>query len=150
METDDLKVEYLVLMDNEGAFCDCKESFNKLLQVSSDIKITGNKLKYKGGMDITYSISNGEVEGKEQRFFQISFSIQHTDEKLDQFVLLLRDVRTIIIRYGGQPEVLRDDISTHYAHKAYPLIHRIENMMRKLIANFMLRKVGKGWLILWC
>jgi hypothetical protein len=146
METDDFKVEYLVLMDSDGAFCNCKESFNKLLQVSSDIKISGSKLIYKGVLDLSYSIMSGEVEGKDQRFFQIAFIAQHNEEQLDSFVSLLRDVRTIINKYGGQPEVLRDDISTYYANKAYPLIHRTENMMRKLIANFMLRKVGKGWL----
>jgi hypothetical protein len=143
---DDLKVDYLVLMDDEGAFCDCKDSFNRLLQVSSDIKIISNKIRYKDDLELDYSVSCGVVEGKSQRFFQISFSGKCSDEKIEVFVSMLKEVRTIIHKSGGQPEVLRDDISTYYSQQAYPLIHRIENLMRKLIANFMLRKVGKGWL----
>jgi uncharacterized protein YutE (UPF0331/DUF86 family) len=46
---------------------------------------------------------------------------------------------------GGQAETLWDDISFQYSRLGYELIHRIENLMRKLIANFMLVNVGKGW-----
>ena len=45
----------------------------------------------------------------------------------------------------GEVETLWNDLSSHYAQKAYPLIHEIENLMRRLIANFMLVTVGREW-----
>ncbi|MFM6079029.1 MAG: hypothetical protein ACKPCI_11035, partial [Dolichospermum sp.] len=40
---------------------------------------------------------------------------------------------------------LWNDISMFYAQKAYPLIQEIENLMRKLIMQFMLINVGVNW-----
>ena len=59
---------------------------------------------------------------------------------------LLKTVKTIIHNAGGQPETLWNDISFYYSKKAYPLIHQIENRMRKLIAYFMLTTIGKEWI----
>ena len=84
---------------------------------------------------------------KAQRYFHVRFAATDcdTDEKLDKFSAFLRAVRTIMTKVGGQPETLWDDISFHYARNAYTLIHRVENLMRKLIANFMLVTVGAEW-----
>lgn len=142
----EFKVEYLILMDDEGAFCDSKPTFNKLLQVNSDIKISNKKLTYKGGFEVEYGLISGEVENKGQRFFQLTLSATCKHDKLDIFVELLRDIKKIIQKSGGKPEILVDDISTFYSQESYPLIHCIENTMRKLITNFMLRKVGTSWL----
>jgi uncharacterized protein YutE (UPF0331/DUF86 family) len=43
------------------------------------------------------------------------------------------------------PEILWDDLSSELANKAYPVIHEIENMMRKLITKFMLTTIGLAW-----
>jgi hypothetical protein len=50
-------------------------------------------------------------------------------------------------KLGGSPETLWDDISFHYSRDSYTLIYRIENLMRKLIANFMLVTVGAEWIV---
>lgn len=67
------------------------------------------------------------------------------EDSLDLFVELQREIRSIISKAGGAPETLVDDVSTFYANKAYPYIHRIENLLRKLITNFMIRKIGSGY-----
>lgn len=142
---EELKVEYLILMDKEGAYCDSKQAFNKLLQVCSDIRISSNKIKYRSDIHVEYLIKCGEVEGKDQRFFHVSFASGCDHSNIDIFVCFLKDVKRIVHKSGGQPEILRDDISSYYANLSYPRIHSIENLMRKLIATFMLRKVGKSW-----
>jgi hypothetical protein len=58
---------------------------------------------------------------------------------------LLKTIKTTIHNAGGQPETLWNDVSFYYSQKAYPLIHKIENLMRKLIAYFMLTTIGKEW-----
>ncbi|MCX6953011.1 MAG: HEPN domain-containing protein [Verrucomicrobia bacterium] len=46
---------------------------------------------------------------------------------------------------GKQVQVLWDGLSLVYAEKAYPIIHEIENTMRKLITKFMMINIGTRW-----
>ncbi|MCF2855913.1 hypothetical protein L1286_00390 [Pseudoalteromonas sp. SMS1] len=142
----EFKVEYLILMEDDGGFCNCKNTFNKLLQAHSDIKISNKKLTYKEKFEVEYNLLSGEVENKKQRFFQLTLNAKCEADKLDIFVQLLRDINTIIPKSGGKQETLVNDISTFYSLESYPLIHRIENTMRRLITTFMLRKIGTSWL----
>jgi hypothetical protein len=64
---------------------------------------------------------------------------------LERFLSLLKKVRGTVAQAGGETEILWNDLSAHYACQAYPLLHEIENLMRRLIANFMLVKVGREW-----
>ena len=41
--------------------------------------------------------------------------------------------------------VLWDDVSLYYSIKAYPYIHKIENLMRMLLTKFMMINVGTEW-----
>jgi hypothetical protein len=64
---------------------------------------------------------------------------------IERFSAFLKVIRGLIARTGGQTETLWDDTSFHYSRKAYVLIYRAENLMRRLIAHFMLITVGKEW-----
>jgi hypothetical protein len=152
-------VEYLVLLASDGTFCSTETAFNQLLQVDSRITLNGDQLRFQdpaAGVEFSckYSIWGGDVQGKPQRFFQLTFSAQADDatpdDDLDQFSALLRAVRSVVARAHdnrsqASPECLWDDISAYYSQKAYPLLHEVENLMRRLIANFMLITVGKEW-----
>lgn len=139
-------VEYLLIVQKVDSFCDSVEAFSRLLRVDSSITISGGKILHNENFECDYAITSGDIEGKDQRFFHLKFSHDLTDESsLDRFTDLLRVVRSIMARMGDQPETLWDDISFHYARQGYELIHRIENLMRKLIANFMLVTIGKEW-----
>ena len=78
--------------------------------------------------------------GKDQRFFHCRFSIESESEQdVEAFSHLLRSVRRAITTLlGNPPETLWDDISFYYSRQAYEHFYRIETLMRKLIANFML------------
>jgi hypothetical protein len=142
-------VEYLVIMPKRGSFCDSQEAFNKLLQADSAIVIKKKEIHYQNGFVCDYHTTTGEVSGKEQRYFQLRFTWAGGEdspkEKVEEFSAFLRAVRGLVNRTDGQIETLWDDISVQYSRKAYPLISEIENLMRKLIANFMLISVGKEW-----
>ncbi len=140
-------VEYLVMLRRSDTFCDSVESFNRLLAVDSNLAVSSGAIQFKGGK-VGYQIKGGEVAGKEQRYFQLCFSLPGSNpdgDALDNLASCLKAVRAVIAQAGGQAEVLWDDISSSYSRKAYPLIHDIENLMRKLIANFMLITVGREW-----
>lgn len=142
---EEFKVEQLIVLKKDGGFCNNTKSFNQLLQSNSDITITSKKLKYKKELEVSYNLICDDVEGKEQRFFQISLIMNSGEESLDLFVELQREIRSLISKAGGAPETLVDDVSTYYANKAYPYIHRVENLLRKLITNFMIRKIGSSY-----
>lgn len=139
-------VEYLSITEKSNTFCDSVSTFNKLLQVDSTLVINGGKIAFKDSFICDYKITSGEIQSKEQRYFHTYFSINGEGEAdLVQFLDFLRTVRSILAKIGSQPETLWDDISFYYSRIAYNIIHKIENLMRKLIANFMLTTVGVQW-----
>src|SRR5579871_3897327 len=141
-------VEYLLIVQKADTFCDSAEAFTALLTVDSSIRVAGGKVRYKGEVEYDYGITVGEIKGKDQRYFHVRFSAASCDSDVDRerFSSFLRAVRSVMNKMGGQPETLWDDISFYYSANAYRVIYRIENLMRKLIANFMLVNVGAGWI----
>lgn len=139
-----LKVEYLVIINTKNSFCNSIASFNNLLKANADISINNNKLKHKE-LEVDYEVQTDEMETDNQRFFHVKF-VCHKIKKMSQFENLLKAVRDILFKATNrQLQTLWDDISFYYANRAYPLIHEIENLMRKLITKFMLTNVGLGW-----
>jgi hypothetical protein len=147
----ELTTEYLIIIEKSASeafyhLCDSVDVFQKLLRTDPNICVdSAHLITYKQALKIDYEVKTGRVEGKEQRFFVVRFTFTGDEADLDEYTSVLRSIRTIIHGAGGQPETLRDDVSFHYAKKAYPLIHSAENLMRKLITYFMLTNVGKEW-----
>jgi hypothetical protein len=146
----DLTTEYLVIIEKLSSealytFCDSTEEFKKLLQTDSDIVIEQDTLRFRKDLQVVYSTVMGWVEGRDQRFFRCRIRLSALEEQVENYAALLRSIRTTVARSGGQIETLQDDLSFYYAEKSYPLIHRAETLMRKLIAYFMLTHVGKDW-----
>lgn len=144
-----ITIEYLAILRGNDTFCDSSASFTRLLQVDSKIGITGGEIKYSGVRVCGFRLSDGEVATKQQRYFHLHFTWDGEPdadtESLDRFNSLLKAVRGAVRQAGGEIETLWDDLSAHYARKAYPKIHEIENLMRRLITNFMLVTVGREW-----
>jgi len=145
-----LITEYLIIVDKEVSevfyhLCDSVEGFNKLLASDSDILIESKTISYKKNFKATYNVKTSKVSGKQQRFFHIKVIFDGDEKDMEDYVKLLRSIRGIIHRSGGQPETLWDDVSLFYSQKSYPLIHKVENLMRKLITYFMLTNVGREW-----
>lgn len=138
-----IKVEYLLTLKSSDNFCKNTDAFNNLLQSNSDIKIEDDSIKYKK-IDVGYRIKTGELASKNQRFFEIQFSVKNQDDILE-FVEFLKVVRSILYKTDGNLNTLWDDISLIFSQKAYPHINEIENLLRKLITKFMLTNVGIDW-----
>lgn len=139
-------VEYLIIVEKSNTFCDSEATFNKLLQVDSTLIVSKGVIKHKGVFSYNYTLKCGEIKGKEQRYFHMHFSIEsEEDSRLIEFLDFLKTVRTIVAKLGSNPETLWDDISFHYSKISYGIIHKVENLMRKLIANFMLITIGVKW-----
>jgi len=139
------KVEYLTVINAKENFCNSVSSFNNLLQSYDNVSINAGKIDF-DGVSFDYDVQSGEIHENKQRFFHIE--LKCNDKKnLDKFKELLKSVRTILSKASEKPpEILWDDISSELANKAYPIVHEIENMMRKLITKFMLTSIGLAWI----
>ncbi|MCW6092380.1 hypothetical protein LAV60_04245 [Clostridium sporogenes] len=144
MDMKNLTTEYMVVFNLKDSLCTDVNSFNNLIQSNADIKIKGSKLYYRE-LEVDYSVEAGEISNSQDRYYHLKIVCQDSS-KMKIYEDLLKDIRVILNRTSSRNvEVLWDDISFYYAKKAYPLIHEIENLMRKLITKFMLVNVGVGW-----
>ena len=146
-----LVIEYLIIIEKRASsalfgLCDSIEAFEKFLQTEKSISLTrNNQIQHSSNEElINFQAKMGQIKDKDQRFFHIRISIEN-DNFIIAIITLARAIRKVVIDGGGQIETLWDDVSLYYSHRAYPHIHRIENLMRKLITFFMLTKVGKDW-----
>jgi uncharacterized protein YutE (UPF0331/DUF86 family) len=138
------KVEYLSVINSKESFCKSISSFNNLLQSYDNVKINGKKIEFEG-VSFGYDVQFGEIQEDSQRFFHVKLNCKDKSN-LEIFKSLLKSVRTLLTKASDKPpEVLWDDISSELANHAYPIVHEIENMMRKLITKFMLTNIGLAW-----
>ena len=138
------RVEYLITVDQKDQFCKTILGFNNLIKAIEGVAIQNTDLTW-SGLSIQYEVQDGEIQRDKQRFFHAKFTLNN-DEKIEKFEELLRSVRGVLSKAGGRPpQVLWDGVSSNYAKSAYPLVHEIENTLRKLITKFMLINVGLGW-----
>lgn len=141
---DSYKVEYLSVINSKEDFCKSIASFNSFLQSYDNVKIAGGKIKYEGS-SFAYDVQFGDIVEGSQRYFHVRFVCGDANA-VDVFKKLLRVVRTLLVKVSGKPpEVLWDDIGSELSQKAYPVVHELENLMRKLITKFMFIKIGITW-----
>lgn len=138
-----LRTEYIVVVKKSSPFCNSVKTFNSLLAANADIEVKASKLIHKG-VEVDYDIRQSELDDKDLRFFHLKFSCPQIN-KIDEFDELLKTVRTIAYKTDVQVKILWDDIAFHYSIKSYPLVNEIENLMRRLIIQFMLTTVGVDW-----
>lgn len=137
-----IKVEYLVLVDNENIKCSDVKTFNHLLQSDPDITISKSTLFFKK-TSVAYEIKSGRVINTNKDYFHILFST--SIDNIDEFILLQKSIKSLLHLINKAPQILYDGVSLHYSQLAYPLIFEIENLMRKLITKFMLTNIGVNW-----
>jgi len=146
-----MKVEYLIILKQEDKFCNSSESFKKFISVDDDLTIEESKITLKTNSgkkhESTIKIKTGLIDEKNERFFKIEL-INNENQDVEIFSNLCRKIKKIVRRIN--PDNIRintlwDDIGREYAIKAYPLINEVENLMRKLISQFLLINVGMDW-----
>ena len=138
---DQYTVEYLIIIER-SAFCNDTSALKNLFQANVDISIDDETILYKSKKHEFTLLK--KFEENKLRYFNLTIRSER-EEDLDVFSELLREIRKLIINNKGKIEILHDDISFYYSQKAYPLINRIENLMRKLITLFLIESNGLNW-----
>ncbi|WP_282014631.1 DUF2511 domain-containing protein [Marinifilum flexuosum] len=131
-------VQYLLIFE-KGSICSDKKSICSLFQANSDISINKTSLDYKG-VNFRFEI-NKKIKDGDFRYFQLDI-VGADETTLDRQTELLKELRRLTINNKGKIEILLDEISFYYSQKAYPLIYKVENLMRKLISLFLIERVG--------
>lgn len=144
----ELIVENLLIIESKSNFCADVETFNNLMMTNSEVKFNESKDKilYKD-LEVHYKVQlNSMDEGKDKgkNAFHTYFICKEV-AKIETFENFLRLTKEIFHKVCVNQYVLKDDISFYYSKKSYPLIHEIENLMRKLINKFMIINVGASW-----
>ncbi len=138
------KVEYLSVINSKENFCKSISSLNSLLQSHDSIEISGNSINFAEN-SFGYDVQYGEIQEDTQRFFHVKLTCNNKKD-IEPFKQLLKSVRSLLSKASEKPpEILWDDLSSEFANKSYPIVHEIENLMRKLITKFMLTNIGLGW-----
>lgn len=152
MNRKSLVVEYLLIKRQIESFLDSEDSFLKFLEADSSFHIfySENKITFKSPkgleIEVDYQLESNIVPSKEERYFKLTLLCQEQD-KLKEFDLLTQQLENLIFKLGDEIEVnkLWSDISRQYSIEGYSLINEVENLLRRLIANFMLINVGYDW-----
>lgn len=148
-----MKTEFLILIPDSESFCSTTKAFTDFLKVDSLISISGNKINFrktpKGKDQVTakFRITTDKVKSNSERYFTLTLECeQHA--QIDEFSELSDRIKSIVERISPTAtsvNTLWDGVGRIYAEKAYPIINETENLMRRLIAKFMLITVGMNW-----
>lgn len=144
----DFKYECLLLINKEKQsalynLCDDNKSFLKILE-KENIKAKEKKLLF-NEIEYGYTLKTNLIEEKVERYFHFKV-ICENEEKLENYIKFLKELRKIFNNHNFSVEILRDDLPLYYSEKAYVLINKLENHMRKFIKYFLITKVGINWI----
>lgn len=148
-----MKTEYLILVPSVDSFCSTKKAFVDFLKIDALITISGQKLAYRRSakakdlVSARFQVETDKVKDKDERFFLLVLECQSKDS-IDEFSELCERVKSIAERISpGSTAIntLWDGVGKIYAEKSYPVINEVENLMRRLIAKFMLINVRMNW-----
>ncbi|HMJ07611.1 MAG TPA: hypothetical protein VK468_01315 [Pyrinomonadaceae bacterium] len=147
-----LKSEYLIVIDKNthSAFynlCDSEDELRRLIAKNDAFHFDDNRLFYSNELPLVLNVSSGSIEGKDQRYFRASLVFEGADDRIELYAKAVRTFRGAVSDAGGQLQTLSNDISAYYSEKCYPVLHYVENLMRKLLKFFMVTQVGKDWLV---
>lgn len=147
-----MKTEYLILIDTKDNICVDQKAFESLLKLDNRIEINQDKLIYKNRAFKYKNQTKQITDNSTYRYFHIIFELPNiteiqdvNDEILLEYEEMLRIIRKLLGNFKATIEVLWDDVSMFYSTKSYPMIYKIENLMRKLLTKFMLINVGLKW-----
>ena len=140
---DECIVEMLLIVNKDTSFGRSPSAYKKIIEASEEVIFSPKELKFKE-QSFKYDISE---YGSNKETISVKLTLNDVSEdNLITFSRLTRLIKKISSESNlGSTQIIWDDISKYYSIQAYPLIHEIENLMRKLITKFMIHNVGLSW-----
>lgn len=145
------RIEFL-LLKNEGSKCNSIPTLKNLLMAHGDLKLVGKKIKI-GTSSAAFEVNTKQVgQGKKQRNFCITIekpgNKKFEEKIIEDLTMIFRRLKQIFCNSDNEFKLvpLWDDSAFYYANLSYPMIYEIENLMRKLIYQFMISNLGTKWI----
>lgn len=144
-----LKVEYISIHKIDVPLCRDAETVVRAIQADGRFKRKDGKLIYES---TTYNYRATDWKSNEHGICILhEFEIERDNDSIIErqcaiFSQMLRAFKENLHVLGMQRiDTLWNDISFHYCKISYPRILHTENVMRKLITQFMLQNLGSRW-----
>ncbi|WP_186113252.1 HEPN domain-containing protein [Burkholderia gladioli] len=145
-----MKVELVSIHEASKPLCEDSKVLIQAMSADKKFSIENKILKFSGVAEYAYSVNDWfNVDGRIGFFhtFTLETDGEATQEQCDAYSEMLKCFKTNLWTLEAKKiETLWDDISFRYCKLAYPIILKIENKMRKLIAQFMLKTLGERWI----
>ncbi|GLO63705.1 hypothetical protein MACH09_42130 [Vibrio sp. MACH09] len=140
------EVNYLILFNKKKNQFSGIENFQKLLGILKGVELSENAIKFEESEFTFNLIDEGDrYPDHDTELFDLVLVSKKNEKDVNHLSSLLREIkRAVSSQYGTMTPVF-DGISGYYAEKAYPEIHYIENLMRKLFSKYALINLGPKW-----
>ncbi|MDC7126801.1 MAG: HEPN domain-containing protein [Spirochaetales bacterium] len=136
-------IEILVAFEQKDENLSEKENIISLLNINKKIKVTNDSIKYKD-KSFKFNLEKLKSPKPELRIYTFLFSC--SDEHNKMLLEIISIVKKIIGKYAQENIItLQDDISKNWSFELYQKIFELENLMRKLLLQFMITKLGIDW-----
>lgn len=147
-----MNIEYMLSKEagkkGTGVLCNSNQTLNNFFMSNEKIKIKDEKITV-DSYTASYHIESGEVEASKEKYFIIKIVSEKDkdEEDIKCLEVISKELRRAVKvkGFGFKISVLWDDVSNYYRKLSYPLISNVENLMRKLITQFMIKKIGTDW-----
>lgn len=140
---DECIVEMLLIVNKDTSFGRSPSAYKKIIEASEEVTFSPKKLNFKEQL---FNCEISEYGNNKESLFVKLTLCDVNEHNLITFSKLIRLFKKISSESKlGSTQIIWDDISKYYSIQAYPLIHEIENLMRKLITKFMIHNVGLSW-----
>lgn len=148
-----MRTEFLILIPGEESFCGTAKAFIEFLKIDSLLIFVGNSVSFrksaksKAIVSAKYKVDSDKVKASDERYFYVALECSN-NELAEEFASMCDHIKSIAERIRpGETAVntLLDGAGKVFAEKAYPVVYEVENLMRRLIAKFLLVTVGVKW-----
>ena len=144
-------IQYIIITP-KNTFCDSEASFLKFITVDSsfntvsDDNIINFITEKSKSVNVRYDLLSGLVPSQEERYFNLTLKLED-NRQINEFNDLIERLESNIVKIHKDVSInmLWNDVARHYAITGYSVINEVENLLRRLIANFMLTNVGYNY-----
>jgi hypothetical protein len=144
-------IQYIIITPKD-TFCDSESSFLKFLTVDSSFTIVpdDNIISFVTGknksVNVRYELLSGLVPSQDERYFNLTLKLED-NRQINEFNDLIERFESNVVKIHNDVSInmLWNDVARHYAITGYSIINEVENLLRRLIANFMLTNVGYNY-----
>lgn len=141
-----MNLEFLFIKTKDD-FCQNINQFKSLLSSNTRLVLKDNSLEA-DHLELSYKIVMYDVTASREVIFHLYLEAKQKEE--ENQVLALEKAESLLKRINDQVGVfqintIRDDVSLYYGEKLYPLIAKVEMVVRQIIYLFMLKNVGSKW-----